>query len=298
MWLFLETGENGPRRLRAFWRLLAQFALSSVLSVALILFVQAPLSAGGVSESSSLSLMTVSVSSFVATVLTLLVIPALYALIYLAGAAWFALVLLAMLSVIFLPRQFQVMVVENVDERHVQRATWAFPAYLLLINLFVLPIALGGLLHFGPGRADPETFVLSLPLANGAPALALAAFIGGLSAATGMVIVEAIAVSTMVSNDLVMPLLLRSRRRDDRRDLSRTPLAVRRVVIVALLLSLAILWGCSNTILVTVPPRMDLKNYGTLGIVDGDVFLGSRAIGATNLIATIIAMSVIERNDA
>ena len=61
-----------------------------------------------------------------------------------------------MLSVIFLPRQFQVMVVENVDERHAQRATWAFPAYLLLINLFVLPIALGGLLHFGAGRADPR----------------------------------------------------------------------------------------------------------------------------------------------
>ncbi len=70
-----------------------------------------------------------------------------------------------MLSIIFLPRQFQVMVVENVDERHLRRATWAFPLYLLPINLFVLPIALGGLLHFGIGRVDPETFVLSLPLA-------------------------------------------------------------------------------------------------------------------------------------
>ena len=141
-----------------------------------------------------------------------------------------------MLSVIFLPRQFQVMVVENVDERHVKRASWAFPLYLLLINLFVLPIALGGLLHFGKGGADPETFVLSLPLALDQPLLALAAFIGGLSAATGMIIVEAIAVSTMVSNDLVMPLLLRFRRRDDARDLSGTPLALRRIVIVVLLL--------------------------------------------------------------
>ena len=152
-----------------------------------------------------------------------------------AGGQWFALTLLAMLSVIFLPRQFQVMVVENVNERHVRRATWAFPAYLLLINLFVLPIALGGLLHFGVGGADPETFVLSLPLANAQPALALVAFIGGLSAATGMVIVEAIAVSTMVSNDLVMPLLLRWQRGSER-DLSVLPLAVRRGVIVALLL--------------------------------------------------------------
>jgi Na+/proline symporter len=76
----------------------------------------------------------------------------------------------------------------------------------------VLPIALGGLLYFGRGGADPETFVLSLPLAAGQPALALVAFIGGLSAATGMVIVEAIAVSTMVCNDLVLPLLLRATR--------------------------------------------------------------------------------------
>ena len=152
-----------------------------------------------------------------------------------AAGQWAALTLLAGLSVLFLPRQFQVMVVENVDERHVRRATWAFPAYLLLINLFVLPIAIGGLLHFGPGGADPETFVLSLPLDGGAPALALLAFVGGLSAATGMVIVEAIAVSTMVSNDLVMPLWLRPRHRAAD-DLSAVPLRVRRIVIVALLL--------------------------------------------------------------
>jgi Na+/proline symporter/nitrogen-specific signal transduction histidine kinase len=151
-----------------------------------------------------------------------------------AGGQWFALTLLAALSLLMLPRQFQVMVVENVNERHIGRAIWAFPLYLLLINLFVLPIALGGLLHFGRGQADPETFVLWLPLANGQPWLALAAFIGGLSAATGMVIVESIAVATMVSNDWVLPLLLRSRARSG--DLGRTVLAVRRGVIVALLL--------------------------------------------------------------
>lgn len=152
-----------------------------------------------------------------------------------AGGQWFALTLLAMLSVIFLPRQFQMMVVENVDERHLRRATWAFPLYLLLINLFVLPIALGGLLYFGVGRQNPEAFVLSLPLADGQPGLALAAFIGGLSAATGMVIVEAIAVSTMVCNDLVMPLLLRAGLRTAH-DLSGVLLGIRRTVIVAILL--------------------------------------------------------------
>ena len=114
---------------------------------------------------------------------------------------WFALTLLSMLSVVFLPRQFQMMVVENVSEHHLRRAAWVFPLYLLLINLFVLPIAIAGSLYFGPGAMDADTFVLSLPLAQGWQALALFVFIGGLSAATGMVIVEVIAVSTMVCND-------------------------------------------------------------------------------------------------
>lgn len=155
-----------------------------------------------------------------------------------AYAQWLGHTLLAMLSVIFLPRQFQMMVVENVDEQHLRRAVWAFPLYLLLINLFVLPIAVGGLLHFGPGQMDPETFVLSLPLSEGYHALALFAFVGGLSAATGMVIVEAIAVSTMVCNDLVMPLLLRMRRFGARAsgDLTALLLTIRRLAILGILL--------------------------------------------------------------
>ena len=149
---------------------------------------------------------------------------------------WFALTLLAMLSVIFLPRQFQVMVVENVDERHLKRAVWVFPLYLLLINLFVLPIALGGLLYFGAGQTNPEFFVLSLPLAQGETGLALFVFVGGLSAATGMVIVEAIAVSTMVCNDLVMPLLLRTAHFAGHGDVTRLLLTIRRVAILGMLL--------------------------------------------------------------
>ncbi|WP_298612685.1 sensor histidine kinase [uncultured Thiothrix sp.] len=151
---------------------------------------------------------------------------------------WFALILLAMLSVIFLPRQFQVMVVENVDERHIKRASWVFPLYLLLINIFVLPIAIGGLLFFGQGQADPDYFVLSLPLAYGYEWLALFVFVGGLSAATGMVIVEAIAVSTMVCNDLVMPFLLRTERFGSRSsgDLTGLLLMIRRVAILGILL--------------------------------------------------------------
>ncbi|MDT3672188.1 MAG: sensor histidine kinase [Aromatoleum sp.] len=151
---------------------------------------------------------------------------------------WFALTLLAMLSVIFLPRQFQVTVVENVNEQHLRHATWLFPAYLLLINVFVLPIALGGLLYFGRGAVDPDTFVLSLPLAQGQTGLALLAFVGGLSAATGMVIVETIAVSTMVCNDLVMPVLLHSRwfTRRAHPDLTGLLLGIRRGAIIGVLL--------------------------------------------------------------
>jgi Na+/proline symporter/nitrogen-specific signal transduction histidine kinase len=152
-----------------------------------------------------------------------------------AYAQWFALTMLSMLSVVFLPRQFQIIVVENVDERHLKRAAWVFPAYLLAINVFVLPIAVGGLLYFAAGSANSDTFVLSLPLAAGREGLALVAFVGGLSAATGMVIVEAIAVSTMVCNDVVMPLLLRLRRFAQRSDLTGLLLAIRRAAIVGVL---------------------------------------------------------------
>jgi len=151
---------------------------------------------------------------------------------------WFSLTLLAMVVVIFLPRQFQVIVVENTDERHISQAVWLFPLYLLLINLFVLPIALGGLLYFDQGGVDADTFVLALPLAEGHPWLALFVFIGGLSAATGMVIVGAIALSTMICNDLVMPILLRyfKANLEARRDMSMLLLFIRRMAILLILL--------------------------------------------------------------
>lgn len=151
---------------------------------------------------------------------------------------WFALTLLSMLAVMFLPRQFQVAVVENVNENHLRRAIWLFPLYLLLINIFVLPIALGGLMHFAGQDVDADTFVLTLPMAQGHGWLALLVFIGGLSAATGMVIVETIALSTMVCNDLVMPVLLRYRwlALQGRDDLSGLLLGIRRSAIILILL--------------------------------------------------------------
>ena len=121
-----------------------------------------------------------------------------------------SLTLLSMLAIVLLPRQFQVTVVENVDERHLNKAMWLFPLYLLAINLFVLPIALGGLTAFQGAGVNPDYFVLALPMAEGQEALALFVYVGGISAATAMVIVEAIALSTMVSNNLLMPALLRT----------------------------------------------------------------------------------------
>jgi Na+/proline symporter/nitrogen-specific signal transduction histidine kinase len=152
--------------------------------------------------------------------------------------SWISLTVLAMLAIFVLPRQFQVLVVENVDERHVKKAVWLFPLYLLLINIFVLPIAFGGLLHFSPGSVDADTFVLALPMAERQQTIALLAFIGGLSAATGMIIVETVALSTMVCNDLVMPTLLRVGRLhlSERRDLTSVLLAIRRGAIVVIVL--------------------------------------------------------------
>jgi Na+/proline symporter/nitrogen-specific signal transduction histidine kinase len=121
--------------------------------------------------------------------------------------AWFGITLISLFAFWFLPRQFQVAVVENVDERHLRTSSWLLPLYLLVINAFVLPIALAGRLAGGNAAAD--TFVLSLPLASGHQGLAVLVFIGGLSAATGMIIVESLALSNMVANDLVLPLLLR-----------------------------------------------------------------------------------------
>ena len=153
-------------------------------------------------------------------------------------ANWVWLTILSMMAIMFLPRQFQVAVIENKDEAHLDKAIWLFPLYMLAINIFVLPIAFGGNLRFAPGTVDADTYVLTLPMAARQEGLALLVFIGGLSAATGMVIVETIALSTMVCNDLVMPVLLRLKglRLAERRDLTALLIGIRRGAIVGVLL--------------------------------------------------------------
>ena len=116
---------------------------------------------------------------------------------------------LAVCAVILLPRQFHLAVVENTSLDDVSKASWTFPLYLVMINIFVIPIAIAGLLTFKGQAVDGDTFVLALPVADGQPLLAMLAFIGGLSAATAMVIVETVALSIMVCNSIVMPLMLR-----------------------------------------------------------------------------------------
>ncbi|MEM9833408.1 MAG: ATP-binding protein [Bacteroidota bacterium] len=153
-------------------------------------------------------------------------------------ADWFWLTLVSLLAIFLLPRQFQVAVKENVNERHLLRATWLFPLYLLLINLFVLPIALGGNLLFPEQSVDADTYVLAIPQYFGKDVLTVVAFLGGLSAATSMIIVSTIALSTMVNNNLLVPIWLsgKSIRELKRERINRALFNSRRLTIIGILL--------------------------------------------------------------
>ncbi|MGY8829745.1 MAG: hybrid sensor histidine kinase/response regulator, partial [Pseudomonadales bacterium] len=143
---------------------------------------------------------------------------------------------LAMIAIIAPPRQFHVAVVENIEPKDLRLARWVFPAYLILAALFVVPIALAGQMLL-PAGITPDSFVISLPLAEAHPALAMLAFIGGASAATGMVIVASVALSTMISNDMLLPWLLRRQNTERPFEAFRYwMLTARRVSIVVILL--------------------------------------------------------------
>lgn len=150
---------------------------------------------------------------------------------------WMTITLLSLFAFILLPRQFHVAVVENTHESDVRRAAWSFPLYLLAINLFVVPIAAAGLILLGPA-VDADTYVLALPVSAGATGMALVAFIGGLSAATAMVIIETVALSIMACNNLVVPFLLARRGAGDAgfRDMGRALIIIRRTAIAVILL--------------------------------------------------------------
>ena len=153
-------------------------------------------------------------------------------------ANWLTTTLLSASAILLLPRQFHVSVVENRNARDIASAAWLFPTYLVLINLFVAPLAIAGLATFADGAIDRDLTVLALPLNAGAPILALTTMLGGLSAATGMVVVESVALAITVSNDLVMPILLRGRAAQGdgpAGEIGATVLNVRRLAILGVL---------------------------------------------------------------
>jgi len=146
--------------------------------------------------------------------------------------------ILAMVAILCLPRQFHVAIVEFRERRELTLARWLFPAYLAVFAVLIMPIALAGLEQFSGQPVHPDTYMLALPVALDQEALAVLAFLGGFSAASGMVIVATVALAIMVSNDIVMPLLLRSglAAGGSNRDLSQTLLRVRRISIFGITL--------------------------------------------------------------
>ncbi|MBF0603568.1 MAG: histidine kinase [Nitrospirae bacterium] len=193
-------------------------------------------------------------------------------------ASWFSMTFLSMMAIVFLPRQFQMLVVENLSQEHITRASWLFPLYLLAFNLFVIPIAIAGKIIFSGQGVDPDLFVLSLPIYGRQEWLALLVYIGGLSAATSMVIVETVALSTMVSNDLILPLLLRSRT-TFRDDLSGIILGLRRGIIVGLLMLGYLYYRLiaeSNTLV-----NIGLVSFAAVAQFAPSIFLGIYWTGAS-----------------
>ncbi|GHA42755.1 sodium:solute symporter [Amylibacter ulvae] len=155
---------------------------------------------------------------------------------------WVTLTFLSATAIICLPRMFQVVVVENAAERHLATASWAFPMYLFLMCIFVVPIAVTGL-NILPEGSNPDLFVLTIPLSENRAGLAAFAFLGGFSSATSMVIVAAIALSTMISNHIVLPLWLYTfRRRIPESDDIRMVLLRSRRISIAVILGLGYLY--------------------------------------------------------
>jgi phosphoserine phosphatase RsbU/P len=176
---------------------------------------------------------------------------------------WFSLTVLSMMAVMFLPRQFHIMVIENSDESHIRSAMWRFPAYMFVINLFVLPIALGGLLLNDGNTLLADYFVLHIPLMSGHPALAMLVFIGGFSASAGMVMVSSVALSTMILNHLVMPIILKLK--IQAKDISRLLINIKRLGIVVVIL-------CGYVFYRAVGESYALVNMGLISFVAATQF--------------------------
>lgn len=150
-----------------------------------------------------------------------------------SGYTWIAMILLGASAILMLPRQFHVAVVENGDPEHLKQALTLFPIYTILINLFVIPIAGAGLLMGLPASAGDQ-FVLLIPLTANNELISLIAFIGGFSAATGMILVTTLTLATMASNHLLIPLW---RRYHPNANFGDSLLQIRWALVVIILLS-------------------------------------------------------------
>jgi len=152
---------------------------------------------------------------------------------------WFSLTLLSFFAITILPRQFHIGVIENSNVKHVNTAMWLFPLYMFVINIFVLPVAIGGLLIFGNNSIDADTFLLSIPLYHHHYSLALIVFLGGLSAAISMVVVATIALAIMFNNNILVPVLLNlklTKHIAKEKDIYTRLIELRRLIIVIILM--------------------------------------------------------------
>ena len=200
-------------------------------------------------------------------------------------ATWVVLTLLSGFAIIMLPRQFYVTIVENRGASELRTATWLFPLYLVLINMFVLPIAFAGMLSVGTQTTE-DLYVLSVPMMAGHDFLAFFAFIGGFSAATAMVIVASVALSIMISNDLVIPIFLRRLHRQgkgEKGDWSSLILNIRRAAIFVVVFAAFFYYRetTSNTRLAAI----GLISFAAIAqfapaLVGGLVWRGANARGA------------------
>jgi len=191
-------------------------------------------------------------------------------------ARFAVLTLIAASAILCLPRQFHMTFIEAPGERASPAMQWVFPAYLALTAAVIVPIVLAGLAVL-PAGTHPDTIVLALPLARGEPALALLVFIGGFSASAGMIVVASVALSIMITNDLIAPLLLR-RALAGRGDRSRMParlLLIRRLVIAALL-------ACAYVFYRGFAGITDLAGLGTLAFAAAAQFAPGLVLGMVN----------------
>jgi signal transduction histidine kinase/Na+/proline symporter/CheY-like chemotaxis protein len=192
------------------------------------------------------------------------------------NADFFVITILSMAAIICLPRQFYIMVIEATSGKDVAGARWPFVAYMLATLLVVVPIAAAGI-AFLPSATRPDVFVLELPLSQGANAIAILVFLGGFSAATAMVLVESIALATMVSNDLVAPALLRKGAQAATQNYGNIMLGARRIAICAIM-SLALIWALQI---------QDSQRLASIGLV---------AFAAMAQFAPVLILSVYRAN--